>query len=207
MIDLWIIRHGETFENLNKICQGQNPGRLTEKGILQAKAVGEFLKNEAFDCFYSSDLKRTMESMGKIVQHHPDQTIIAEPLLRERYLAAWQGKPFPENWKKITPPVGAETVDDLINRASEYIAKIKQYHDGKRIAVMSHGGLIRALWTILSTSDNLGYYQWEPPLNTSISRFLLHEQEENETLFLNQVTHLKSTNDNLDSDNHTEWQL
>ena len=33
---LLIVRHGETVENLQRICQGQSHGTLSEKGIKQA---------------------------------------------------------------------------------------------------------------------------------------------------------------------------
>lgn len=207
MIDLWIIRHGETFENVNTICQGQNPGTLTKKGVLQAEAVGKMLKNEEFDYFYSSDLKRTMLSMEKVIQYHPSNKIIAEPLLRERYLAAWQGKPFPKGWKNLKPPQGAETVDDLMERASAFVHHLKEKHQREKVVVMSHGGLIRALWTLLSKPHGMKYYQWEAPLNTSVTRIQLHEKKENKILFLNQVAHLDGNQGILNSENHTKWQL
>ena len=81
-------------------AQGQTPGTLNEDGIAQAKALGEYLKDEAFDFYYSSDLLRTMKTTQEVTKYHPEKEIIPEPLLRERYLAAWQGQPFPKGWKR-----------------------------------------------------------------------------------------------------------
>ena len=39
-INLWVVRHGETFANLNHIIQGQQGGELTEKGFEQAHKLG-----------------------------------------------------------------------------------------------------------------------------------------------------------------------
>ncbi len=206
MLDLWIIRHGETYENLHAICQGQNPGKLTEKGQQQAEALGSFLKDELFDVYYSSDLKRTMDSMQKVADCHGNPTILPEPLLRERYLAAWQGKPFPANWKTIEPPHGAETVEDLLLRAGAFIRKIRQTHSNQKIAIMTHGGLIRALWTVLSPKQK-GYFDWESPVNTGVSRFQLLDKGQVIEVFLNQSTHLTGHNGELTSKNNTEWQL
>ncbi|MBW2970484.1 histidine phosphatase family protein, partial [Candidatus Woesearchaeota archaeon] len=51
---LIIVRHGQTIENAKKICQGQSLGTLSEKGIKQAKKIGERLKNEKIDKIYVS---------------------------------------------------------------------------------------------------------------------------------------------------------
>ncbi len=207
MIEFCLIRHGETEENALKICQGQTPGTLTKEGILQAKAAGEFLKDEHFVAFYSSDLKRTMESAAQITQFHPELEIIPEKLLRERYLAAWQGKPFPKNWKDMDLPEGAETAEDLIVRAKQFIQLLKEKHEGQKIAAMSHGGLIRAFWTVLSGLNASDYYNWEAPKNTSISRFELFEDGTVKTVVRNQTEHLELATINLESKNKDDWQL
>jgi len=205
MIDFWLIRHGETEENAAGICQGQTPGTLSAIGKQQAEAVGEVLKDETFDLFYSSDLKRTMESMQAITLHHNNGEIIPEPLLRERYLAGWQGQPFPKNWDLKTLPEGAETTEDLIRRAKEFIKLITTHHQGKKIATMSHGGLIRAFWTVLHGYNTDYYHQWESPKNTSISRFKLMPDGTADVAFINQADHISSVQ--LNSSNNNQWQL
>ncbi len=205
MIDFWLIRHGETEENAAGICQGQTPGTLSDIGKLQTEAVGEALKNEHFDIFYSSDLRRTMQSMQAVTQHHSNQEIIPEPLLRERYLAGWQGQPFPKDWDMQELPEGAETAEDLIERVKEFLKLISNKHKGQKIAAMSHGGLIRAFWTVLHNRDVSSYHQWESPKNTSISRFKLWPDGTVETVVLNQADHLEL--DSLTSRNNGKWQL
>nr|WP_321452713.1 histidine phosphatase family protein [uncultured Carboxylicivirga sp.] len=205
MIDFWLIRHGETEENAAGICQGQTPGTLSSIGKLQAQAVGEVLKDESFDLFYSSDLKRTMESMQAITLYHNNQAIIPEPLLRERYLAGWQGKPFPKNWDMKTLPEGAETAQDLIHRAKAFIKLILVHHQGKKIAAMSHGGLIRAFWTVLHGYEVDSYHQWESPKNTSFSRFKLMSDGSVKIIFINKAEHISQIQ--LSSSINNQWQL
>lgn len=38
--NLLLIRHGETVDNVNRIMQGQTPGRLTDNGVEQARLLG-----------------------------------------------------------------------------------------------------------------------------------------------------------------------
>ena len=207
MIEFWLIRHGETVENAAGICQGQTPGTLNEDGIAQAKALGEYLKDEEFDFYYSSDLLRTMKTTQEVTKYHPEKEIIPEPLLRERYLAAWQGKPFPKNWKELDLPEGAETAEDLIARAEAFIQLIKEKHDGKRVFAMSHGGLIRAFWTVLHGFDHDSYYHWDAPKNTSISRFELNDDGSVKVVARNLAEHLETVPVEVKDKSQNGWQL
>ena len=71
MTYLYLVRHGETFDNINQILQGQTDGELTANGIRQAEEVRDRLKNEHFDAVVSSDLQRSIDTA----------TIIAQPPL------------------------------------------------------------------------------------------------------------------------------
>ena len=55
MTTLYLVRHGETIDNAAQILQGQLQGELNEKGIQQAEATRDKLKNEQIDVFVSSD--------------------------------------------------------------------------------------------------------------------------------------------------------
>ena len=57
-----LIRHGETEWNLSGRWQGHADSPLSSRGISQAKALGERIKTEEFDFFYSSDLGRAIHT-------------------------------------------------------------------------------------------------------------------------------------------------
>ena len=54
-MEFWIVRHGKTFGNQQRIIQGQIDGKLTEEGEQQAKKTGERLKEIKFEEAYVSD--------------------------------------------------------------------------------------------------------------------------------------------------------
>lgn len=56
---IYIVRHGQTAENLQMILQGHLPGILTDKGKEQVRNAAEHLaeKDVQFKCIVSSDLK------------------------------------------------------------------------------------------------------------------------------------------------------
>lgn len=66
MTKLIFVRHGESDGNhlLRFIGQGDLP--LTEKGRKQADLAAEYLKDEAIDAFFASDLSRAFETACRI---------------------------------------------------------------------------------------------------------------------------------------------
>ena len=60
MTTLYLVRHGETVDNVNRIMQGQTQGELTEKGREQAREVAERMAAVHIAAFVPSDLKRLM---------------------------------------------------------------------------------------------------------------------------------------------------
>ena len=75
MFELVLVRHGETEENINEMVSGQLPGKLTEKGINQAKSLGKALIDYNFDLVYVSDLYRTVETFEFICSTHPQENL------------------------------------------------------------------------------------------------------------------------------------
>ena len=85
-----IVRHGQTEWNIAGIRQGHLDSRLTSRGILQAKALGERLSREKFAAIYSSDLGRAVQTAMAIADVTGHE-VITDPRLRERHLGTSQG--------------------------------------------------------------------------------------------------------------------
>ena len=78
-LELYIIRHGESLGNIGyngrtdlTLTESVDPV-LSEKGINQAIAAGEFLAETVFDAVYSSALMRAVRTAGEIIKKHPFQ--------------------------------------------------------------------------------------------------------------------------------------
>src|SRR5690606_30559966 len=89
---LIITRHGETEENVAGILQGHLPGKLSARGIEQAKKLALRLQNDKIDFIYSSDLDRAADTAKEIAQYHPNAKIEFVENLRERNLGEFQGR-------------------------------------------------------------------------------------------------------------------
>ena len=51
MTKLYLVRHGQTVDNVNQIMQGQTQGELTAEGEEQARQLRDQLLRKHFDAF------------------------------------------------------------------------------------------------------------------------------------------------------------
>ena len=80
---LYLVRHGETFDNQNRIMQGQTQGQLNTTGIAQAEEVSRQMADSSIDAVVSSDLQRAISTAEIIARPH-GLLVQTTPLLRER---------------------------------------------------------------------------------------------------------------------------
>jgi probable phosphoglycerate mutase len=99
---LFLVRHGETEDNVNQIMQGQTQGRLTERGVEQARELAERMRHEQIDAFFASDLQRSIDTCRIIAQPHR-KTVQTTPLLRERDWGGFTGLYIPDLKDRVWP--------------------------------------------------------------------------------------------------------
>ena len=145
MIHLYITRHGETEENVRRILQGQMPGHLNQTGIQQAEDLRDKLKEQRFDAIITSDLKRAVDTAEIISQPH-DGKYMLEPLLRERDFGIHTGGPYISISHALDP--SAETMEQVSQRAADFLNKMVLEHDGETVLAISHGLFLRVLQAV-----------------------------------------------------------
>ena len=151
---LIIVRHGQTQWNLKLIRQGHLDSPLTEKGIAQAKALGERLMRETFTALYSSDLGRAVQT-AQMIAAATGHEIVTDPRLRERHLGIFQGlngdelrEKYPEEYRlhrTVGPSYvipGGESMRQQVARNVAYLNEIAEKHLGETIVVVTHGGVL-----------------------------------------------------------------
>lgn len=177
---LIITRHGETEENAAGIIQGHLPGKLSEKGIMQAKKVALRLKNEKIDFIYSSDLARAADTAKEIAKFHPRAFFEFKEELRERNLGEFQGKKktelgFGKKEFKATAlnPKNGETMEEIYKRAHGFIKKILSKHSSQTVLLVGHNGINKALIAVITGKKPFEIPFLENHANTSITVFEL----------------------------------
>ena len=144
---IYIVRHGQTAENLQMILQGHLPGTLTDKGKEQVRNAAEHLaeKDVQFKCIVSSDLKRAMDS-ANIISERLKLPVIPMEILRERDWGKYTGMPVSEaadKYKKdgrwMFPDGDAETEEDIYQRAGKALQELSEKFANDTIIVVTHG--------------------------------------------------------------------
>ncbi len=139
---LVLIRHGETAENAQHICQGQTRGTLNDKGIAQAQKLARELEQMRPHAVYCSDLQRARHSADIIF---PTAAIREEPRLRERSFGSLEGSPLPVGVAFDDDIAGAETLSSLRERVEEFLHMLRTEHRGELVAIVSHGVVLKTL--------------------------------------------------------------
>ena len=93
MTTLYLIRHGESYSNLNGDYTGQQDSMLTETGYKQASCILSYFNGIHIDAIYTSDLARAYETALPISKVHR-VPVFKKKELREIYGGQWEGVVF-----------------------------------------------------------------------------------------------------------------
>ncbi|MDO5663826.1 MAG: histidine phosphatase family protein [Bacteroidia bacterium] len=186
---LLIVRHSETIENIQRICQGQTHGTLSDKGVEEAKKTGLRLKLFSIDCCYTSDLHRATDTARYIAEINPNLVVCKDIRLRERYFGSFQGQVFPESLSNFIPPEETETVEAIAARLLDFLSDIKHRHPHQTVLVVSHGFTIRVLISIFMNLPATGLETLDDIENASLSIVDI-QNESYQISLLNDTSHL-----------------
>lgn len=165
-MNIYIVRHGQTEENLKGTYYGVLNCSITDLGINQAKALGQKLENIKFDKVYCSSLNRAKETLAYI---YKGNEIIVDSRLNERNFGIFEGKTYAEleedraeeykawtdDWKDYRPKDG-ESFRDSYLRAYSFMEDLKSQSE-ENILICTHGGIVKAIYTYI-LEGNLDIY-------------------------------------------------
>ncbi len=159
---LVLIRHGETEWNRQARIQGHTDSNLTAEGVAQAEAGARRLREESFDHLVASDLGRTRQT-ADILNRPLQLPLRFDAGLRERCFGVGEGRryadldaEYPELFsrERETDPhyaiPGAETRAEFHARTTAALQKIAADHAGQRVLVVTHGGVLGAVYRWLN---------------------------------------------------------
>ena len=160
MLQVYLVRHGETVWNAQRRIQGQSDSPLTEKGEQQAHQVGERVKHLGITHVIASDLGRTQRT-AEIIADACGCTVTLEPRLRELNMGVLEKRPLDglteeeERWRSALVdgtvdgriPQG-ESMAEMAARMHEALNACLSLPAGSRPLLVSHG---MALGVLIST--------------------------------------------------------
>ncbi len=152
------IRHAKTATT-GEVLPGRAPGlHLTEEGTKQASAVSIRLKDDlAIAGIYSSPLERAMETAGPSAETLK-LPIVPDERLYECDFGEWTQAPLSElrklpEWKSLMNHPekfqfpGGESLEEVRQRISSFVADMRQTHGGKTVLAFSHADPIKVALT------------------------------------------------------------
>lgn len=172
-MNLFLIRHGETYENHDGIIQGWLDTELNETGVAQAvEAANNFTKK--IDAIYSSDLKRAIRTADEFRRHNESVPYYVDARIRERNFGDAAGKHGGDyNWEEfwsledtVTIP-NAELLTDFTQRVKEFLDELRN-QPYESALIVAHSGVLNRVRAITEPNFTHHHYNNGTMLEISI---------------------------------------
>ncbi|MBR9861278.1 histidine phosphatase family protein [bacterium] len=185
---IYLIRHGETDYNRKGIIQGSGvDSDLNERGLEQAAKFYQAYHHLPFDKVYSSQLKRTVQS----VKHFIDAGFPHEkvPEFNEINWGIFEGLESTPDYHKMYLGIledwkaglldraieGGETPNQMFKRQEMGLKKLLQRENERQILVCMHGRAMRSFMCLLTGTPLNEMDQFK---HSNLCLYVLEEHED-----------------------------
>lgn len=200
MLELLIVRHGESEGNAAGMFTGHGPSPLTARGLRQAEAMGVALCDPKPDAVYVSDLPRAVQTAQPLLARTGVEPVLT-PEIRERDMGAFVGMRFEEvqaqhadGWQAIVRrdreycPPGGESHRACAERVARFLDGLRARHAAGRVVLVSHGVAIHhMLWHLLVRAESHAVFATD---NCCVHRIEFHADGRVRVAALNDARHL-----------------
>ncbi len=168
MNKIYIVRHGKTDWNDQRLLQGTTDIKLNEEGIKQAEKLASQIDYSDIDICLCSPLKRTRQTAEILAGNQVK--IIYDSMLIERCFGTYEGKPIDfdlteKQWDyKLNDDFHSiESLHNCLKRAKNFLDKIKKEYPNKTLLIVSHGSFIKALhFNLIGYDENTDFLSFNP---------------------------------------------
>ena len=183
--------------------QGQTDIPLNDIGKLQAQQTAHQLRRYPIGVFYTSPLRRAQTTARVIHAYHQKTPMHIHHTLKERCFGVIEGKTYEEitheflslafnrSWHHpyVQIPNG-ERLIDVYMRGKQFLGETMAKEQGKTIAVIAHGVIIRCMIGFLLDLP-LSSNNWYELNNSSFTMITIPRNGPPEIQFINYTAHLK----------------
>lgn len=149
-MSLFVVRHGQTDWNKDRLIQGRIDIPLNEEGISQAKLTAKKLADIPLNVIYVSPLKRARQT-ADIINEGRNIPLIVDERIQEEYYGDLEGKPRygevyltqRQSFFKRYPH--GESYLDVVARVYPFLNEIKATRKGQNVLLVCHGGMSRVV--------------------------------------------------------------
>ena len=183
---LYLVRHGQTAGNVSHQLIGHTDMPLDDLGLAQARQVGLHMRAVPLDTVISSPLARARITATEIARHQSIDIQIDDRLKEtdfghaEGMTIAEAAERFPEILRLRDDPLamdfqwpGGDHRAEFHARVLTTFSDLATVHQGRRIAVVCHGGVITSLIAQLDGGSPNDYDRY-PVANCSVTHLEVH---------------------------------
>ena len=155
---IYMLRHGQTDNNIKGLWHGGKSGSLNQVGIKQAENAALALLDAGIDIILSSDADRAMETAAIVSEKISVPLAGRYPIFGDRHYGEAEGLTSSEISRRygitvanvLDPAIDkipwAESVQSLRSRVIKARDLICRNFPGKTVLVTSHGGFVRMFY-------------------------------------------------------------
>jgi broad specificity phosphatase PhoE len=170
MLEILIIRHGETAWNTAEIFRGRVPVELSELGLQQAEKLSSYLSPKKIKAVYCSPLQRALQTAEAVARR---QQVTAQPLddLTDLDFGQWEGVSVQEVkikyaeiyrlWLErpdLAQVPGGESLQEARKRSLSAMDKIITENKEGSVAIITHRVITKVLACALLGLDESHFW-------------------------------------------------
>lgn len=188
--EIYVFRHGETFDNRNKVFSGWRNSHLTPKGKKQAMVLAKKLVGKKIDICITSRLSRSKETAkivfsGRKIRFEVDDRVIERDyghltgksknkLMKDDFIKAVKYRRF----YSFRPP-GGESLADVKNRifpfCRDLVKRIRR--TGENVAISCHGNSMKIIRLFFERLKTVDVIIQENPLGKDYVQYVVKPQK------------------------------
>ncbi|RGP68932.1 hypothetical protein FLONG3_7993 [Fusarium longipes] len=147
---LFLIRHGETVDNVASLYAGSRDSALTAHGVMQAQRLASHLaEHVTIDRIFSSNLSRAVHTAQTILDAQKcakDLKLVLVPQLREKDFGTGEGTKF----GSATKHEGSETPEVMRKRVDVFLDEhLPRLHEDSTVCIVAHGIILGTFYKAL----------------------------------------------------------
>lgn len=165
-MNLFVIRHGQTEQNVKKVVQGVTDSELTQEGILQIEKLKPLIDEKKIDRIIASPLKRAMRTAEIISDGRLPVNV--DDRLQERNWGLYEQIEISKvdrincwNYYLNTKDNSIEPIQDFMKRIGEVLWELKIKYEDQNILLVTHSAVTRAIY----------YYVYGIPEDGDMTKF------------------------------------
>lgn len=197
-MELLLIRHAIPVRR--ELESGIADPELSSDGVKQAQLLADYLIDERIDALYASPMRRARQTAEPVAQRQRLRMELVDGVAEfdrtsSEYVPVEELKDSDDpRWRAMLRgewPPREESLDEFVERVVGSIEEIIGRHEGQRVAIVCHGGVINAyLARVLGLGNREGFFY---PNYTSIHRVAAARTGERSVVTVNETSHLRGS--------------